>query len=119
MTLAPHHSTSDPCFYCGAASEAWDHVIPQAYGTDGRVVRACTECNSSILRDVLLPSVEARCAYVAAALARRHAALLIVPVWTLSELMELAPKLRARVRRDLRKREQVIKRIEHAKAKAR
>jgi hypothetical protein len=61
---------SDPCIYCGSASECWDHIPPIHFITrllqlditiDNKLrkVRACSECNL-LLAGFILTTIPAR-----------------------------------------------------------
>jgi hypothetical protein len=119
MAAFPLRSLMSTCIYCGDAASDRDHVVPvyyrsvRTYETD--TVPACRDCNSAILSNRPLFTVEDRRAYVAGALRRRLAKTRSVE-WTDEELADLGPALRTAVEADQLARRKLIQRLAYAEA---
>lgn len=98
------------CAYCGAPGSDREHVVPKSSENPTYLVWACRECNPLASND-MWPTFGEKAAEIGRRLRRRHAKLLRMPDWSKSELEELGPTLAAIVRRDLRRRDEVIERL--------
>lgn len=107
------------CSYCGAVATSWDHhKRPWSYdnftqyerylGFERReVTPACMQCNI-ILRDLWLPGIPARAAYIHSRLLVKYDTILKSPDWKVDDYEELGASL-ARTVRHLQKKKSFIR----------
>jgi hypothetical protein len=101
----------DPCRYCGAPAQGFDHVPPLRWAeaqpswvldnTDLRKVPACTECNTALSGSILFTLKERR-RYLLDHYRRKYKPFLRMPEWSEEELDELDPRLAEDVRHSAR-----------------
>lgn len=121
------YCTVNICTYCGEPADTMDHLIPVSYQTSernlsgsarhrsslGPTVPACMECNG-VLGNRMFDTLADRAKYVEKSYRRRYKKLLASPKWTVDELLEVGPSLRASIMQDAGKRLQVEEQIAHA-----
>lgn len=103
----------DPCYYCGLIADTIDHTVPQSLlkrlfdydnemppGIKTMLVRACTECNST-LGGKIFNTLSDRMNYVKKRLRERYKKILSIPYWSEEELAELDGRLRQSVEASL------------------
>lgn len=101
----------EPCAYCGAPSDSYDHVPPLAFV--GRMperdqihcrlrkLPACVECNSA-LGSRLITNVKERRKVIREHLRKKYAHLLRIPQWSDEELAQLSTEGASEIRRYVR-----------------
>ena len=113
------------CYYCGDTAQTVDHVPPldyvYMYGTDHCSregielikVPACKECNSKILNDVHLVTLEERVLYVYKGIQKYHKKVLAMPNHEEDELAELGYALRVSITDDVVKKQWIENRLQY------
>jgi len=119
---------SEPCYYCGAAANGQDHVIPKiilkSFQNDltaikaapeiirGRIltVPCCGQCNS-ILGAKYFKTLAERKAFLKVRLKQKNKKLLSMPDWTEEELSELGDRLREAVEAGIDAKNYILRRI--------
>lgn len=116
------------CYYCGAAADTIDHVVPQSLITAARdsgdeaVIRAvserrrrmtvpcCRDCNG-LAGAVYDQTLAGRKARIAEKFERRNRRKLEMPDWAPTELMEISQQLRGYVLNALVERDNLRERL--------
>jgi len=103
MAYSPEIPEGSLCTYCSATAENWDHVVPvsiqggsRSYRADQWIVPACFECNRSLGFKPFL-TIPDRARFLVSFYGKRYSKLLRSPRWSLAELDELGPSLRASI----------------------
>ena len=104
-----------PCYYCGAAAEGHDHVVPFAMvGNNTVTVPCCHECNC-LLSSKLFANVESKGGYIYLRFKKRYNKVLnVYKRWFNEDLSEFGPNIRNSIMADINKALYAKDRIDYA-----